>query len=54
MVAASLAKLLQFQTVLVLSLVPGRRVVAVLAVTALQRYDFAHVFSLRPMTILAT
>jgi hypothetical protein len=48
MVAASLAKLLQLQTVLVLSLVPCRRVVAVLAVTALQRYDFAHDLFLLP------
>jgi len=42
MVAASLAKFLQLQTVLVFSLVPCRRVVAVLAVTALKRNDLTH------------
>ena len=36
------AELLQLQAVLLLLLVLRRRVIAVLAITALQRYDFAH------------
>jgi hypothetical protein len=46
MVPAGRAELLQLQPVLVLLLVLRRRVVAVLAIAALQRNDFAHEFQL--------
>jgi hypothetical protein len=41
-VPARRAELLQLQPVLLLLLVLGRRVIAILAVTALQGDDFAH------------
>jgi hypothetical protein len=44
-VTAARAELFHFQAVLVLLLVLGRRVIAILTVTALERYDFAHRFS---------
>jgi hypothetical protein len=43
-VAARTAKLLQLQPVLVLLLILRRSVIAVLAVTALQSNNFAHLF----------
>jgi hypothetical protein len=45
MVPASPAVLFQLQPVLVLLLVLGRRVIAVLAVSALHSDDFAHRFT---------
>ena len=42
MVPAGRAKLFEFQPVLVLPLVPRGRVVAVLTVAALHRYDLTH------------
>jgi hypothetical protein len=41
-VTAFLAKLLELQTVLMLLLVPGCRIIAILTITALQGNDFAH------------
>lgn len=43
---AARAEFLDLQAVLVLLLILGRRVIAVLTVAALERYDFAHTVAL--------